>query len=81
MRVFAIGIEHALDVAVQRSHDTDPREHRRAAGRRRQDQRLHRRPAITAGIHPASRALVLGYGLFRWNETASSSLFILEFRW
>jgi hypothetical protein len=42
MRVFAIGIEHPLDGAVQRSHDTDAREHRRAAGRRHQDQRLHR---------------------------------------
>jgi hypothetical protein len=29
MRVFAVGIEHALDVAVQRRHDPDPREHRR----------------------------------------------------
>jgi hypothetical protein len=24
MRLFAIWIEHALDVAVKRSHDTDP---------------------------------------------------------
>jgi hypothetical protein len=28
MRVFPIGIELALDVAVQRSHNADPREHR-----------------------------------------------------
>jgi hypothetical protein len=27
MRVFAIGIEHALDVTVQRSHDANPGEH------------------------------------------------------
>ena len=39
MMVFAIGIEHALDVAVQRSHDADAREHRRAA--RDQDQGFH----------------------------------------
>jgi hypothetical protein len=31
MGVFAIGIEHALDVAVQRSHDANVREHRWAA--------------------------------------------------
>jgi hypothetical protein len=30
MRVFAIGIEHALDVSVKRSHNADPGEHRRA---------------------------------------------------
>jgi hypothetical protein len=28
---------------VQRSHDTDPRKHRRPAGRRDQDQDFHRR--------------------------------------
>jgi hypothetical protein len=30
LRVLAVGIEHALDVAVQRPHDADPREHHRA---------------------------------------------------
>jgi hypothetical protein len=30
MPVFAIGIEHALDVSVKRSHNADPGEHRRA---------------------------------------------------
>ena len=30
MRVFAIGIEHPFDVAVQGSHDADTRKHRRA---------------------------------------------------
>jgi hypothetical protein len=35
------GIEHALDVAVQCPHDADACEHRRAAERRDQDQRLH----------------------------------------
>ena len=42
MRVLAVGIEHALDVAVQRPHDADPCEHRRPARGRDQDQRLHR---------------------------------------
>jgi hypothetical protein len=31
MMFFAIGIEHAFDVSVQRPHDADPGEHRRAA--------------------------------------------------
>jgi hypothetical protein len=52
MRVFPIGIELALDVAVQRSHNADPREHRRPARRRHQDQRFHRGLSL--------RGLVLG---------------------
>jgi hypothetical protein len=31
MRLFAIGIERALDVTIERPHDADAREHRRAA--------------------------------------------------
>jgi hypothetical protein len=37
-----IRIELANLVAVQRLHDADPRQHRRAAFRRDQEQRLHR---------------------------------------
>ena len=36
-----IRIKHPLDVAVQRSHDTDPGKHRRPARCRHQDQGLH----------------------------------------
>jgi hypothetical protein len=39
---FAIGVKHALDVTVQRSHDADPREHRRTSERCDQHQRFHR---------------------------------------
>ena len=39
--ILPIRIKHALNVAVQRSHNADPRKHRRAAGRRDQDQSLH----------------------------------------
>src|SRR5258708_35329393 len=42
MLFLARRIKHPLDVAVQCSHDADPREHHRAAVRRDQDQRLHR---------------------------------------
>src|SRR5258708_6557943 len=43
MMVFAIGIEHALDVAVQCPHDADARKHRRPARGRDQDQSFHGR--------------------------------------
>jgi hypothetical protein len=42
MGVFPRRIEHALNVTVQRSHDTDPREHRWSALFRDQQQRFHR---------------------------------------
>jgi hypothetical protein len=57
MMVFAIGIEDTLDVSVQRSHNADPREHRRAARCRDQDQRFH-------GCLPF-RGLMLGLRRFR----------------
>jgi hypothetical protein len=41
MMILPILIKHALNVAVQRSHNADPRKHRRAARRRDQDQSLH----------------------------------------
>jgi hypothetical protein len=31
MRLFAIGIEHALDMTIERLHDPDPRHHRMSA--------------------------------------------------
>ena len=52
-----IRIELANLVAVQRLHDADPRQHRRAAFRRDQDQGLHRRLPL--------RHLVLGLGKLR----------------
>jgi hypothetical protein len=43
MMLFAIRIEHALDVTVQRQHDANPRKHRRTAvAFGDQDQRLDR---------------------------------------
>ncbi len=41
MMVFPIRIKHVFNVAVQRPHDADAREHRRSARRRDQDQGLH----------------------------------------
>src|SRR5258706_4961316 len=52
MMLFAIWIKHVLNVAVQCSHDADPREHRRPARCRDQDQSLHCRLPL--------RGLVLG---------------------
>ena len=42
MCLFAIGIEHPLDITVQRLHDANPRHHRVAAAAA-QHQRLDRR--------------------------------------
>jgi hypothetical protein len=42
MRLFAIGTKHPLDVAVDRPHHTDPREHRWAAEIGDEYQRLNR---------------------------------------
>ncbi len=42
MMILARGVEHALNVAVQRSHDADARKHRRPARCRDQDQGFHR---------------------------------------
>jgi hypothetical protein len=41
MLVLARRIEHPLDMAIQRPHDADAREHRRAAERRDEDQGFH----------------------------------------
>jgi hypothetical protein len=41
MCLFAIGIEHPLDVTVQRPHDADPGQHRGTAGLCNEDERLH----------------------------------------
>ena len=42
MAIFARRVEHALDVTVQRPHDTDAREHRWPAMLRNQQKSLHR---------------------------------------
>jgi hypothetical protein len=52
MTIFAIGIIYPFDVAVQRYHDADPCEHRRAAEIGDEYERLDRGPAI-----PAARLL------------------------
>jgi hypothetical protein len=62
MRLFAIRIGLVLDVAVQRPHDADPREHGGAAQRRDQDQRFHRSlpfPRLMLG-HRKLRDVVAG---------------------
>jgi hypothetical protein len=45
MGIFAIGIEHPLDMTIERLHDTDPRHHR-------QNARVSR-----AALHPVWNAL------------------------
>ena len=41
MRVFPVGTERPLDVAIERPHDADSREHRRAAKFCDQEQCFH----------------------------------------
>jgi hypothetical protein len=41
MRVFPVRIKHALDVPIERPHEADPGEHRRAA-KLGKKQRFHR---------------------------------------
>jgi hypothetical protein len=41
MMIFAIGVEHAFNLAVQRPHDADARHHRRAVLLGDQDQTFH----------------------------------------
>ena len=57
MMLFAVQVEHALDVTVQRPHDPDARKHAGAAERGDQDQRFH--------CHLPLRSLVLILGQFR----------------
>jgi hypothetical protein len=55
MMIFAIGVEYPLDVPVQRPHDADAREHRRAV--------LFRLPG--SGIH---RGLPLWHAVIGFRE-------------
>jgi hypothetical protein len=53
MMVLARWIKHPLDVTVQRPHDPDPRQHRRAAALGDQQQRLRRSlplPRLVLGL-------------------------------
>src|SRR5471030_1853470 len=50
MRVFAIGIEHARFVAVERPQHADRREHRRPAAGRDEHQGLHRILSLWRGM-------------------------------
>jgi hypothetical protein len=56
MRIFAVRIEHALNVTVQRPHDTNPRHHRRAAMLDHQHQRLNAGLAFREGRFPFRQA-------------------------
>jgi hypothetical protein len=59
MVVFAIGIENALDVTVQRFHDTDASEHRRAVVFGHQNQRFHRGLPFLGVVFGAFGSLVM----------------------
>ena len=54
MRILALGVENSLNLSIERPHDADPREHRRASQRHDQDHGFH------CGL--PFRRLVLGFG-------------------
>jgi hypothetical protein len=56
MMLFARRFEHELDVTIQCLHDADPRQHRRPAFRRDQDQGLRRRLPFRTIIRPIAIA-------------------------
>ena len=57
MLVFARRIGHALDVPVQRPHDTDARKHRRAVKLDHQEQGFYRGAVTSAIVHWCKRAV------------------------
>jgi hypothetical protein len=80
MRVFAIRIEDALGVAVQRSHDADAREHRRAAERRDQDQRFHCRLPFCRRVFGLRKLGNVGASVLEGDElTALEKYRLIEF--
>jgi hypothetical protein len=72
MRVFAIQIEHALDVAVQRPRDTDASEHCRATGFRDQDQGLHRGLPFGGGVLGLGELSDVVAGILQRDELATA---------
>jgi len=56
-QVFAIRIEHALDVAVERFHDADARHHCRTVDPRDKHQYFHRRLPFRRGVLGLQEAL------------------------
>jgi hypothetical protein len=71
MRILARWIEHPLDAAVQCPHDADPREHRRAAVRRHQDQGFHRRLPIQRFVFRLRQFGYVGAGVLQRYELPS----------
>jgi hypothetical protein len=72
VRVFPVGVEHALGVAVQGSHDADAREHRRAAARRNEDQRRHCRLPLWSHVLCLRKLRDVGPGVFERDKLSVS---------
>ena len=70
MCVFAIRVEHALDVTVRRPQDVDAREHRQAAQRRNQHQRFHCRLPFRRGGLGFGKLGDVGAGVLQGGELA-----------
>jgi hypothetical protein len=72
MMLFARRFEHAFDVSVQRLHHPNPRKHRRPAGRRDQDQGLHRRLPFRRFVLGLRKLGDLGPGILERDERAAA---------
>jgi hypothetical protein len=72
MRVLSIGIKLADDVPVQCPHDANPREHRRPAQRRDQDQGLHRRLPFRGFVLDLWQLRDEGAGVLQRDELATA---------
>jgi hypothetical protein len=70
MMFFAVRIEHAFNTAVQCPHDANPREHRRSARCRDQDQGFHRSLPFLGFVLGLRKLRDIGAGVFERYELA-----------
>ena len=66
------GIEHTLNVSVQRPHDAYPRKHRRPAERRDQNQGFHRGLAFRSRVLRLRQLGDVGAGVLQRDKLATS---------
>ena len=72
MLVLAQRIEHPLNVTVQRPHYADPREHRRSAHRRDQDQGFHRCLPLRGRVLGLGQPGDVGTGVLQRDELTTA---------
>jgi hypothetical protein len=81
MRVFAIGVEHALDVTVQCLHDADPGEHCRPSTRSDKHQGFHRCLPFRRGMLGFRKLGDVVAGVLKRDELAAARQINRIFEW